>query len=291
MKASKGLSTKDQDVCRTPRSIRKQASVLYLDEGKQRGMREMHSGVLLAHAVRLEPGDDLVPCLLRAAHLAAGASTTTNDTTRSSSSVAAHPRRPAATSSVSCVVLTVVGSLSSLTVRLANASAHSSSSPTTTGTTTDPKSGDAVTAASTTLRPDPPTGSLHEESHHSLSVQPANPLPSPASSDASCFRTWNECLEVTSLVGTFAFPDIDSTAASNEEDSYVAKHLHITVSDGRGQAFGGHLVSGVVHTTLELVLGSIEGVAFRREHDPRTGYGELVVNGLTSGLPPTSNPS
>jgi uncharacterized protein len=94
------------------------------------------------------------------------------------------------------------------------------------------------------------------------------------------------------LVGTFAVAaEVESTGASHEEDSCVAKHLHITVSDGRGQAFGGHLVSGVVHTTLELVLGTIEGVAFRRELDPRTGYGELVVRGHPTGLPSPSNPS
>jgi predicted DNA-binding protein with PD1-like motif len=223
-------------------------------------MREMRSGSLLAHAVRLEPGDDLVPCLLRAARMAVAATTTTNrgGATGSSSTLPAahHPPSSSSSSSSSCVVLTAVGSLSSLTVRLANAS--SSSSPTRTGADSKPQDDVALTAAN-------------------------------GESDSSCFRTWNECLEVTSLVGTFAVAaDVDSTAATaaaaNEVDSCVVKHLHITVSDGRGCAFGGHLVSGVVHTTLELVLGTIEDVDFRRVHDPRTGYSELVVTGPTTAM-------
>jgi predicted DNA-binding protein with PD1-like motif len=244
-------------------------------------MKEMHSGLILAHAVRLEPGDDLVPCLLRAARLAAARRSTTTISSRvgaptnaagaSSSDPTLH--RPATTTS-SCVVLTAVGSLASLTIRLANASALPTS-PTLTHrqAVSDPKPDDdvAVTAASTTFSPDTSTGLLSNDNIHP-------PLPSSTSSDMSCFRTWNECLEVTSLVGTFAVAaEIESATTATCDLASVAKHLHITVSDGCGRAFGGHLVSGVVHTTLELVLGTLEGVDFRREPDPRTGYGELVV--------------
>jgi predicted DNA-binding protein with PD1-like motif len=230
----------------------------------------------LAHAVRLEPGDDLVPCLLRAARMAVATTTTNhggasrNNAVSSSTVPAAHHRPTASSSSSSsssCVVLTAVGSLSSLTVRLANASANHASSPTTAGTDSKSEGDDAL-------------------------MEAAN-----GEADSSCLRTWNECLEVTSLVGTFAVAaadEIDSTAATtvtNEVDSCVAKHLHITVSDGRGCAYGGHLVSGVVHTTLELVLGTLKDVEFRREHDPRTGYGELVVSGPTAASPPSNNSS
>lgn len=34
--------------------------------------------------------------------------------------------------------------------------------------------------------------------------------------------------------------------------------------------------AGVVFTTCEVVLGSIRGVNFEREHDVRTGYKELI---------------
>jgi hypothetical protein len=78
------------------------------------------------------------------------------------------------------------------------------------------------------------------------------------------FRTWEERLEVVSLVGTFCGAD-------------GAKHLHMSVADAQGRVFGGHLVEGTVYTTLELVLGTVQGVEFTRELDEKTGYGELVV--------------
>ena len=76
-------------------------------------------------------------------------------------------------------------------------------------------------------------------------------------------RTWDEPMEVVSLVGTLTF---------------THKHLHMSVSDRYGTVFGGHVMAGTIFTTLELVLGTIGGVAFQREMDPQTGYGELVVS-------------
>mmetsp|Transcript_28617 Transcript_28617/g.61356 ORF Transcript_28617/g.61356 Transcript_28617/m.61356 type:complete len:153 (+) Transcript_28617:64-522(+) len=78
-------------------------------------------------------------------------------------------------------------------------------------------------------------------------------------------KEWKERLEIVSLVGTF---------------SREGKHLHMSVSDGEGNVFGGHLMSGTIFTTLELVLGVILNVQFSREQDPTTGYKELVVNQL-----------
>jgi hypothetical protein len=51
----------------------------------------------------------------------------------------------------------------------------------------------------------------------------------------------------------------------------------MSVANGMGTTFGGHLMAGIVFTTVELVLGTIENVTFSREHDERTGYTELVV--------------
>jgi len=76
-------------------------------------------------------------------------------------------------------------------------------------------------------------------------------------------KEWKQRLEVVSLVGTF---------------SRDGKHLHMTVSNENGDVFGGHLISGRVFTTLELVIGVIQNVDFTREHDNATGYNELVVN-------------
>ena len=80
-------------------------------------------------------------------------------------------------------------------------------------------------------------------------------------------RTWNERMEIISLVGTL---------------TATTKHLHLSVSDKNGNVVAGHLVSGRIYTTLELVLGTIGGVSFSREMDDRTGYRELKVDALVS---------
>jgi uncharacterized protein len=51
----------------------------------------------------------------------------------------------------------------------------------------------------------------------------------------------------------------------------------MSVSDEHGNVFGGHVVSGTIYTTLELVLGVIPQVDFLREMDTSTGYRELIV--------------
>jgi len=76
--------------------------------------------------------------------------------------------------------------------------------------------------------------------------------------------------EVTSLVGTL---------------SETGSHLHITVADGEGRSFGGHLLEGsAIYTTLEVVVGQLPGVGFDREVDPTYGYRELVVRPRPGGL-------
>ena len=60
--------------------------------------------------------------------------------------------------------------------------------------------------------------------------------------------------------------------------SIHGSHLHISISDERGQTLGGHLVSGcVIYTTAEIVLAEFEDVIYKREHAPDSGYDELVV--------------
>lgn len=57
-------------------------------------------------------------------------------------------------------------------------------------------------------------------------------------------------------------------------------HLHLSVSDEKGQVLGGHLLDGsVVYTTLEVVLLSFPELQFERVHDPASGYKELVIKG------------
>lgn len=69
--------------------------------------------------------------------------------------------------------------------------------------------------------------------------------------------------EITALVGT-----IDPQG----------EHLHITISDGEGRAFGGHLLPGsAVYTTAEIVVVALPGLSFRRAPCPLSGYDELVI--------------
>lgn len=69
--------------------------------------------------------------------------------------------------------------------------------------------------------------------------------------------------EILSLVGTLG---------------PAGPHLHIALSDGRGQTIGGHLQDGsLIYTTAEIVIGELTTLAFSRPIDPETGYDELVI--------------
>jgi predicted DNA-binding protein with PD1-like motif len=55
-------------------------------------------------------------------------------------------------------------------------------------------------------------------------------------------------------------------------------HLHMSVSDSRGQVFGGHVARGCsVRTTAEILLALLPEHRFSREHDVRSGFAELVI--------------
>ena len=69
----------------------------------------------------------------------------------------------------------------------------------------------------------------------------------------------DETIELTGAGGV-----ICSDAAGN-----INLHIHISMSDKTGKAYGGHLVEGTkVLMTADIVLGEIEGIALLREHDP-----------------------
>lgn len=54
-------------------------------------------------------------------------------------------------------------------------------------------------------------------------------------------------------------------------------HLHIALSNDKGEVLGGHLLEGsVVNTTLEVVIGSLEEYRSKRCFDDSTGYNEIV---------------
>lgn len=55
-------------------------------------------------------------------------------------------------------------------------------------------------------------------------------------------------------------------------------HIHLALADEGGKVTGGHLTDGnIIYTTCELVLLNIEKQEFKREHDPATGFNELVT--------------
>lgn len=55
-------------------------------------------------------------------------------------------------------------------------------------------------------------------------------------------------------------------------------HLHMSVSDASGRVFGGHMGYGnTIRTTAEILLAPLEDGSLTREHDPTTGFDELVI--------------
>ena len=76
-------------------------------------------------------------------------------------------------------------------------------------------------------------------------------------------RSGEEHAEIVSLMGTV---------------SEHGCHLHASFSREDLSTFGGHLRPGcLVNTTAEIVLQELEGIAFTREPDEKTGYDELVI--------------
>ncbi|KAH8046431.1 DUF296-containing protein [Aureococcus anophagefferens] len=78
-------------------------------------------------------------------------------------------------------------------------------------------------------------------------------------------RSYEQRFEITSLVGTIS--------------SDGGAHVHIGLADAAGACVGGHLISGEIFTTAEIVVGTVAGATFVREHDDATGFPELVVVG------------
>lgn len=76
-------------------------------------------------------------------------------------------------------------------------------------------------------------------------------------------RTWDERVEIVSLVGTL---------------SADGAHLHLCIADTEGRAWGGHLLDGcLVYTTAEIAIAELDDLKFIRAVDPATGYKELEV--------------
>lgn len=74
------------------------------------------------------------------------------------------------------------------------------------------------------------------------------------------------------IAGDFEIVSITGTISEN------GVHIHIAVSDNKGNTFGGHLKEGcIINTTAEIVLLELDNYQFTREYDEKTGYDELVI--------------
>ena len=63
-------------------------------------------------------------------------------------------------------------------------------------------------------------------------------------------------------------------------------HLHIALSKEDLSTIGGHLCEGcIINTTCELVIAELPGVCIDAEHDPETGYKELIFRRISSEDP------
>lgn len=77
---------------------------------------------------------------------------------------------------------------------------------------------------------------------------------------------------ITFLEGKFEIVSMTGTV------SLHGSHVHLSVSDGKGRTYGGHLSDGChVYTTAEIIIGEVEDVVYLREMCPESGYPELVV--------------
>lgn len=78
--------------------------------------------------------------------------------------------------------------------------------------------------------------------------------------------------EARVLRGPFEMVSLQGTVTAD------GAHLHVVVSDSRGGVLGGHLAPGsLVRTTAEILLVRPVGWHLGRQHDPHTGFAELVV--------------
>ena len=78
--------------------------------------------------------------------------------------------------------------------------------------------------------------------------------------------------------GTAYSGHFEITALAGTLDSRH-QHLHLTIADGEGQVFGGHLMpqGSAVFTTAEIVVLTLPDLVFDRQPCPLSGFDELVV--------------
>jgi len=74
------------------------------------------------------------------------------------------------------------------------------------------------------------------------------------------FCSFDEPLEILKLVGNISL-----------RDGTPFVHAHITLADGSGKAYGGHLAEGTTVFACEFLLEAFDGPVFQRDFDEETG--------------------
>ncbi|MBW2609161.1 MAG: DNA-binding protein [Deltaproteobacteria bacterium] len=74
------------------------------------------------------------------------------------------------------------------------------------------------------------------------------------------FFNFNRPFEITTLVGSVSM-----------KDGSPMVHAHITLADGKGNCFGGHLAAGTIIYACELTIEAFDGPELERGHDEDTG--------------------
>jgi uncharacterized protein len=72
--------------------------------------------------------------------------------------------------------------------------------------------------------------------------------------------TFDEHLEILSLYGNISIRNYEPIS-----------HLHITLGNNKGHAFGGHLAEGTMVFAAEIMIHEFEGEKIVRERDEKTG--------------------
>ena len=74
------------------------------------------------------------------------------------------------------------------------------------------------------------------------------------------FHEFNEPMEITALAGNVSL-----------KDGKPFVHAHVTLTNAKGQAFGGHLAPGTVIFACEALVQELQGPTLQRILDDQTG--------------------
>jgi predicted DNA-binding protein with PD1-like motif len=74
------------------------------------------------------------------------------------------------------------------------------------------------------------------------------------------YSSFDEPLEISKLIGNISL-----------KDGIPFVHAHVTLADGSGKAYGGHLAEGTTVFACEFLLEAFDGPVFQRDFDEETG--------------------